>query len=84
MLWQGSGNKLTELEGRKEQKYPIVGFNVIEKVVSQRSENPLDASNIFQQSFPLVHHTHVSAPVGLIQSRSQDSGTTAVKVDPEK
>ena len=37
-------------------------------------------SNIIQQSFPSVHHTQVGALVNLIQSRSQDSGTSAVKV----
>ena len=68
------------LVGRKEQEYPIVGFNVIEEILSQRSENPEAGSNIIQQSFPSVHHTQVGALVNLIQSRSQDAGTSAVKV----
>ena len=68
------------LVGRKEQEYPIVGFNVIEEILSQRSENPQDGSNIIQQSFPSVHHIQVGALVNLIQSRSQDTGTSALKV----
>ena len=68
------------LVGRKEQEYPIVGFNVIEEIFRQHSENPQAASNIIQQSFPSVHHTQVGALVNLIQSRSQDTGTSAVKV----
>ena len=68
------------LVGRKEQEYPIVGFNVIEEILSQHSENFQAASNIIQQSFPSVHHTQVGAVVNLIQSRSQDTGTSAVKV----
>ena len=66
--------------GQKEQGYPIIGFNVIEEVLSQHSENPQAVSNIIQQSFPLVRHTQVGALVNLIQSRSQDTGSTAVKV----
>ena len=66
--------------GQKEQEYPIIGFNVIEEIISQHSENPQAASNIIQQSFPSVHHTQVGAVVNLIQSRSQDTGTSAVKV----
>ena len=68
------------LVGQKEQEYPIIGFNVIEEVLSQHSENPQAASNIIQQSFPLVHHTQVGALVNLIQSRSQDPGTATVEV----
>jgi len=68
------------LVGQKEQEYPIIDFKVIEEVLSQHSENPQTASNIIQQSFPLVHHTQVGALVNLIQSRSQDTGTTTVKV----
>ena len=68
------------LVGQKEQEYPIIGFNVIEEVLSQHSENPQAASNIIQQSFPSVHHTKVDALVNLIKSRSQDTGTTAVRV----
>ncbi|KAK2564655.1 hypothetical protein P5673_012136 [Acropora cervicornis] len=68
------------LVGQKEQEYPIIGFNVIEEILSQHSENPQAASNIIQQSFPSVHHTQVGAVVNLIQSRSQDTGTSAVKV----
>ena len=68
------------LVGQKEQEYPIIGFNVIKEVLSQRSENPQAASNIIQQSFPLVLHTQVGALVNLIQSRSQDPGTATVKV----
>ena len=63
-----------------EQEYPIIGFNVIEEVLSQHSGKPQVASKIIQQSFPLVHHTQVGALVNLIQSRSHDTGTTAVKV----
>lgn len=62
------------LVGKKEQEYQIIGFNVIEEVLSQHSENPKAASNIIQQSFPLVHHTQVGTLVDLIQSRSQDTG----------
>ena len=51
--------------GRKEQEYPIVGFNVIEEILSQHSENPQAASNIIHQSFPSVHHTQVGALVNL-------------------
>ena len=68
------------LVGQKEQEYPIIDFNVIEEVLSQHSENPQAASNITQQSFPSVHHTHAGALVNCIQSRSQDTGTTAVKI----
>ena len=68
------------LVGQKEQEYPIIGFNVIKEVLSQPSENPQAASNIIQQSFPSVHHTHAGALVNFIQSRSQDTGTTAVKI----
>ena len=68
------------LVGRKEQEYPIVGFNVIEEILSQRSENPQAGSNIIQQSFPSVHHIQVGALVNLSQSRSQDTGTSALKV----
>ena len=63
------------LVGRKEQEYPIVGFNVIEEIFRQHSEHPQAASNIIQQSFPSVHHTQVGALVNLIQSTSQDTGT---------
>ena len=66
--------------GRKEQEYPIVGFNVIEEILSQHSENPQAASTIIQQLFPTVHHTQVGALVNLIQSRSQNASTSAVKV----
>ena len=65
---------------RKDQEYPIVGLNVIEEILSQHSENHQAASNIIQQSFPSVHHTQVGALVNLIQSTSQDTGTSAVKV----
>ena len=77
-----TGDELTVpvLVGQKEQEYPIIGFNVIEEILSQHSENPQAASNIIQQSFPSVHHTQVGAVVNLIQSRSQDTGTSAVKV----
>ena len=34
------------LVGQKEQEYPIIGFNVIEEVLSQHCENPQAASNI--------------------------------------
>ena len=34
------------LVGQKEQEYPIIGYNVIEEVLSQHSENPQAASNI--------------------------------------
>ena len=68
------------LVGQKEQEYPIIGFNVVEEVLSQHSENSQAVSNIIQQSFPAVHHTHVGVLVNLIQSRSQDTGATAVKV----
>ena len=68
------------LVGQKEKEYPIIGFNVIEEVLIQHSENSQAISNINQQSFPSVHHTHVGSLVDLIQSRSQDTGTTAVKV----
>ena len=68
------------LVGRREQEYAIFGFNVIEEIHSQHSENPQAASNIIQQSFLSVHHTRVGAVVNLIQSRSQDTGTSAVKV----
>ena len=63
------------LVGQKEQEYPIIGFNVIEEILSQHSENPQAASNIIQQPFLSVHHTQVSAVVNLIQLRSQDTGT---------
>ena len=39
--------------------YPIIGFNVIEEALRQHSENSQVVSNIIQQSFPSVHHTHV-------------------------
>ena len=68
------------LVGQKEQEYPIIGLNVIEECLRQHSENSQVVSNIIQQSFPSVHHTHVGALVNLIQSRSQDTGTTAAKV----
>lgn len=55
------------LVGRKEQEYPIPGFNVKEEILSQHSENTQAASNILQQSFLLVHHIHVGALVNLIQ-----------------
>ena len=38
------------LVGRKEQEYLIVGFNVIEEILLQHTENPQAASNIIQQS----------------------------------
>lgn len=66
--------------GPKEQEYPTIGFSVMEEVLSQHNENPQAASSIIQQSFPLVHQTQVGALVNLIQSRSQDTGTTTVKV----
>ena len=68
------------LVGQKEQEYPIIGFNVIEEILSQHSENPQAASNIIQQSLLSVLHTPVGAVVNLIQSRPQDTGTSAVKV----
>ena len=67
--------------GQKEQEYPIIGFNVVEEVLNQHSENLQAASNIIQQSFPLVDHTQVGALVSLIQSRLQDTSTTTVKVE---
>ena len=57
------------LVGQKEQEYPIIGFNVIEEVLSQHRENSQVVSNIIQQSFSSVHHTHVGARV---ISSSQD------------
>ena len=68
------------LVGHKGQEYPIIGFNIIEEVLSPHSENPQASSNIIQQSFPPVHHTQVGALVNLIQSRTQDTGITTVKV----
>ena len=68
------------LVGHKRQEYPIIGFNIIEEVLSPHSENPQASSNIIQQSFPPVHHTQVGALVNLIQSRTQDTGITTVKV----
>ena len=68
------------LVGQKEQEYPIIGFNVIEEILSQHSENPQAASNIIQQSLLSVLHTPVGAVVSLMQSRPQDTGTSAVKV----
>ena len=68
------------LVGQKEQEYPIVGFNVIEEILSQYGENSQAVSDIIQQSFPSVHHNHVGALVRLIQSRLQGTGSTSVKV----
>ena len=68
------------LVGRKEQESAIVGFNLVDEILSQQKENPQAASSIIHQSFPSVHHTQVGALVNLIQSRSQDTGTSAVKV----
>ena len=34
------------LVGQKDQEYPIIGFNVIEKILNQHSENVQAASNI--------------------------------------
>ena len=66
---------------RKEQEYPIVGFNGIEETLSQHSENPQAASNIIQKSFALVRHTQVGALINpVIQPRSQDASTSALKV----
>ena len=67
------------LVGQKEQEYPIIRFNVIE-ILSQHGENSQAVSDIIQQSFPSVHHTHVGALVNLIQSRLQGTGSTAFKV----
>lgn len=55
--------------GQKEQEYPIIGFNVIEEILSQHGENSQAVSDIIQQSFPSFHHTQVGALVNLIQSR---------------
>ena len=68
------------LVGQQDQEYPITGFNVIEEVLRTHSGNFQVANAIIQQSFPSVHHTKVGALVNLIQTRSQDTGTTAVKV----
>ena len=68
------------LVGQKEQEYPIIGFKVIEEILSQHGENSQAVSDIIQQSFPSVHHTHVGALVNLIQSRLQGTGSTAFKV----
>ncbi|PFX27046.1 Transposon Ty3-G Gag-Pol polyprotein [Stylophora pistillata] len=68
------------LVGQKEQEYPIIGFNVIEEVLTQHGGNRQEASNIIQQSFPSIHHTLVSTLINLIQSRTQDVATAAVKV----
>ncbi|CAH3151573.1 unnamed protein product [Pocillopora meandrina] len=68
------------LVGQKEQEYPIIGFNVIEEVLAQHGGNHQAASNIIQQSFPSIHHTRVGTLINLIQSRTQDTGTAAVKV----
>ena len=68
------------LVGQQDQEYPIIGFNVIEEVLRTHSGNFQVANAIIQQSFPSVHHTKVGALVNLIQTRSQDTGTTAVKV----
>lgn len=40
------------LVGQKEQEYPIIGFNVIEEILSQHGENSQAVSDIIQQSFP--------------------------------
>ena len=63
LSWQ----EMIQLVGRKEQEYPIIGFSVIEEILSQHSENPQATSNIIQQSFPSVHHTQVGAVVNRIQ-----------------
>ena len=68
------------LVGQKEQEYSIIGFNVIEEILSQHSKNSQAVSDIIQQSFPSVHHTQVGARLNLIQSRLSDTRTTAVKV----
>ena len=38
------------LVGRKEQEYMIIGFNVIEEILSQHRENPQAARNIRSHS----------------------------------
>ena len=45
-----TADKLTVpvLVGQTEQEYPIIGFNVVEEVLSQHSENSQAASNITQ------------------------------------
>ena len=63
LSWQ----EMIQLVGRKEQEYPIIGFSVIEEILSQHSENPQAKSNIIQQSFPSVHRTQVGAVVNCIQ-----------------
>lgn len=68
------------LVGHQKQEYPIIGFDVTEEVLRRHSGNPQVASTIVQQSFPSVHHTKVGALANVIQTRSQDTGTTAVKV----
>ena len=68
------------LVGQQDHEYPIIGFNVMEEVLRTHSGNFQVANTIIQQSFPSVHHTKVGALVNLIQTRSQDTGTTAVKV----
>ena len=49
------------LVGQKEQEYPIIGFNVIEEILSQQSQSGVIPF--------IVHHTQVGALVNLIQSR---------------
>ena len=54
-----TANELTVpvLVGRKEQESAIVGFNLVDEILSQHRENPQAASNIIHQSFPSIHHT---------------------------
>ena len=68
------------LVGQQEQEYSIIEFNVMEEVLRAHTGNSQAANIIIQQSFPSVHHTKVGAVVNIIQTRSQDTGTTAAKV----
>ena len=69
------------LVGQQEQDYPIIGFNVIEEILKRHNEEPLVVSHtMIRRSFPSVHPSKVGTLVNLIRTRTEDAGTSVVRV----
>ena len=79
----GDSDELTVpvLVGQQEQELPIIGFNVIEEILKKHNGDPVGVSeNIIRQSFPSVHYSKVGTFVNIVRTRTQDAGTSVVRV----
>ena len=69
------------LVGQQEQDYPIIGFNVIEEILKRHNEEPLVVSHtMIRRSFPSVRPSKVGMLVNPIRTRTEDAGTSVVRV----